>query len=67
MSDSRLTVAQMAAEVLREIGVLLIAFGPLEYLFSDSTSLTARTIGAIVALGMALFITGMLIERIRRS
>jgi len=35
----RATVAQMTGEALRELGVLLIAFTPLDYLFADRPTL----------------------------
>ena len=63
--DTRLTVAQMSAELLRELGVLLVAFGPLDYLFSEGASLTTGAIGAIVALGLVFTIAGVVIERSR--
>ena len=33
MSGDRQTIAQMSSEFLRELGVLFVAFGPLDYMF----------------------------------
>ena len=66
MPDSRLTIGQMSAEFLRELGVLLVAFGPLDYLFAERSALTIVTIGGIVGLGGVFFSVGVLIERKRR-
>ena len=66
--SGRQSVAQMAAEFLRELGVLLVAFGPLDYVFADpGTPLTRLGISAIVSLGMVLFGLGMVMERTRRT
>ena len=66
MLENRLTVAQMVAEVLRELGVLIAAFGPLDYLFAERTSLTTTIVGAIVLVGFVLVVAGMATERMRR-
>ena len=66
-SDGRHTVPQMAAEFLRELGVLLVAFAPLDYIFAErNTALTTDRIGEIVAIGVLFFLMGMGLERIRR-
>lgn len=58
----------MAADFLRELGVLLVAFGPLDYVFTDrATTLTDRGIGVIVGIGLGFFLAGMLVERTRRQ
>ena len=67
MNDTRQTTAQMAGEFLRELGVLLVAFAPLDYVFAErTTSLTTNRIGAIVAIGYGFLVAGMMIERRRR-
>jgi hypothetical protein len=66
MADGRHSIPQMTGEFLRELGVLLVAFTPLDYLFADGTALTRDRIGAIVGLGVGFFFVGMLIERTRR-
>lgn len=66
MSAERLGVAQMAAEFLRELGVLLVAFAPLDYVFADrNTTLTVESISAIVGGGLLLLFLGMALERTR--
>jgi len=67
MDDGRHTTPQMASEFLRELGVLLVAFAPLDYVFAEgSVALTASRIGAIVALGFGFLVAGMMIDRRRR-
>lgn len=64
----RHSVSQMSSEFLRELGVLLVAFGPLDYIFAEQgTALTHLEIGGIVVLGFGLFLVGMVIERLRRT
>jgi hypothetical protein len=62
----RATVAQMAGEFLRELGVLLMAFTPLDYLFADRPTLKPLAIGAIVLGALLLLIAGVIVERVRR-
>jgi len=61
----RATVAQMAGEFLRELGVLLVAFTPLDYLFADRPTLKPLTIGAIVPGALLVLIAGVILERLR--
>jgi hypothetical protein len=64
MTD-RATIAQMAGEALRELGVLLIAFTPLDYLFADRPTLMPAAIGEILAGALLLLIAGVILERVR--
>lgn len=61
----RATVAQMAGEFLRELGVLLIAFTPLDYLFADRPTLMPVAIGEILGGALLLLIAGVILERVR--
>jgi len=45
---------------MREVGVLLLVFAPLDWLFSGGT-LTARGIAAIVVAAMVFIIVGMIV------
>jgi len=50
----------MGGEIMREVGVLLLVFAPLDWLFSGGT-LTARGIAAIVVAAMVFIIVGMIV------
>jgi hypothetical protein len=65
MGNLRKTITEMMAEALREIAVLVVVFAPLDrwverraYSWSDSW----ETFG----IGGILFVTGVVLERIRR-
>jgi hypothetical protein len=67
MTTERHSVAGMSAEFLRELGVLLVAFAPLDYIFAEQSSrLTGWHIGAIVGAGLGFFLAGMAMERLRQ-
>ena len=61
----RLGIAEMLAEALREAAVLVAVFCPLETTFSDKP-MTQAWVVKMVAVAMALLVTGVILERIRR-
>jgi hypothetical protein len=61
----RQSVARMAAEFFRELGVLIIVFYPIEAHFSGD--LTALKYVAVVVAGMTLWGIGVMIERRRKE
>jgi hypothetical protein len=64
MSDRR-TSAEMIGEGLRELGILMLVFVPLDFAIADRPPLTGWGVSAIVALALALFVIGVRIERTR--
>jgi hypothetical protein len=53
-------IARMGGEIMREVGVLLLVFAPLDWLFSGGT-LTARGIAAIVVAALAFIVVGVFV------
>lgn len=68
MSDDRKTIAEMIGEGVREVGLLLFVFAPLDFMLSGDGErrLTASNIVVIVCVALALFFLGVAIERRRR-
>lgn len=62
---NRLGIAEMLAEALREAAVLVAVFSPLEMTFSDKPT-TPLWVLEMLALAVALLVTGVLLERKRR-
>lgn len=68
MSEERKGIAEMTAEALREMAVLLLIFAPLDFVFSDKQDrLTQAYVAAIVTVALALFVLGVWFERRRGS
>lgn len=55
----------MAGDALREMGVLLLVFGPLDYVFAETPVLTGWGVSAIVGVALASFVAGLVLERVR--
>jgi membrane protein implicated in regulation of membrane protease activity len=60
-SRSTTTIRQRIEEAMREIGVLLIAFGPLDAAFSSEAPAPVWWL-LFLFLGLALFVTALLTE-----
>jgi hypothetical protein len=60
----RRPVAEMAGEALRESGVLVLVFGLLDEAVGDRP-LRVLWVGAILSIGVILFVLGLWIERSR--
>ena len=60
-------VTEMAADFLRETGMLVFVFGSLDKLFAEDPkdSLTWGWVSAIVGLGLASWVLGVVLERKR--
>jgi hypothetical protein len=56
----------MSGELLREAAVLILVFAPLDAIFSGMDRLTWPVLSGIVGVGVALFVTGTVIERTRK-
>jgi len=59
------SIAEMAADALREMAILLFVFAPLEFALNEKPVLTSSDVGAIVGLGAMLFGLGLILERKR--
>jgi len=53
-------IARMGGEIMREVGVLLLVFAPLDWIFSGST-LTARGMAAIVIAAVVSIVVGVFV------
>ena len=52
---------QLAAETVREIGILIVVFAPLESAFAERP-LAVQSLVSVTAVGLALIVWAMLIE-----
>lgn len=66
LATHRRSVAEMLGETLREAGILLAVFIPLD-LFLQGHTLTVKSIGVIVILPAALLASGIAVERWRNE
>jgi hypothetical protein len=67
VGDGRKTVSEMMGELFREAGVLVIVFYPAGELFAPDHAVTAAGVVAGLALGVSLWLVGVLFERERRA
>jgi hypothetical protein len=58
------TVPEMVAEVLRDIGVLVVVFVPLDMIFTQGP-IHWRIVAYALGSGLLLLILGIVLERIR--
>ena len=63
--SEKMTTAEMIGEGLRELGILVFMFIPLDYFFSDFALAVGWVWLLTVVLGGGLFLMGVVIERRR--
>lgn len=65
MATEREPIAKMLAEVLREIGLLVLTFMPLDTVL-DRTPVPSRIFWTGIVVGLAFVVMGIVLERMRK-
>ena len=65
MSNNRKNTAEMIAELLRDAGMLVLVFLPLDAIYAERTPSWARIIAAVLV-GVGAIAIGIFMERVRK-